>query len=179
MKTTKQTFLFCFFGSALICTIAYIILHEAGHCIVAAACGAKITDFSILNARMSYTGGTFTRVTESLLNAGGVLFPLFFAVLLLFIFRRENQGLLYRCAFFIMVLVCTAALLAWALVPFVSLFSAPPAGDDVTKFLAVSGLPPLLVLACALILFGLMVLFAVKRGLIRSYITLIREVRAS
>lgn len=27
--------------------ILYIILHELGHCIVAVACGAKITEFSL------------------------------------------------------------------------------------------------------------------------------------
>ena len=38
---------------------AYVILHEIGHCIVAILCGASITDFSIINRSMSFTGGQF------------------------------------------------------------------------------------------------------------------------
>ena len=34
----------------------YILLHELGHCLVAFLCGASITDFSIINRSMSFTG---------------------------------------------------------------------------------------------------------------------------
>lgn len=43
--------------SLLIVFPVYVVLHEGGHTLAAALCGAKITRFSVLGAYMSYEGG--------------------------------------------------------------------------------------------------------------------------
>ena len=48
----KRKIFFSFVLSALLSILLYIVLHEAGHCIVAILCGATITEFSILSAHM-------------------------------------------------------------------------------------------------------------------------------
>ena len=59
----KRKIFFSFVLSALLSILFYIVLHEAGHCIVAILCGATITEFSILSAHMNYSGGNFTALS--------------------------------------------------------------------------------------------------------------------
>jgi len=55
--------------------------------------------------------------------------------------------------------------LAWIAIPLISLSAAPPAGDDVSKFLEVSGLNPLLVSLIALLIMILIALISYKKGI--------------
>jgi hypothetical protein len=60
-------------------------------------------------------------------------------------------------------------LLAWVIIPFLYVKNSAPAGDDVTKFITNSGLPPLAVAFGALALFaGGWFLFALRFGGIRT-----------
>ena len=67
----KRKIFFSFVLSALLSILCYIVLHEAGHCIVAILCGATITEFSILSAHMNYSGGNFTALSALFLSANG------------------------------------------------------------------------------------------------------------
>lgn len=67
----------------------YILLHELGHTLVAIACGAKITDFSIMRAKMSYVGGDFNQIMESLFNVAGMLLPVLVCLMFILFFNRK------------------------------------------------------------------------------------------
>ena len=60
----------------------------------------------------------------------------------------------------------TGSLLAWVIVPFISLFALPPPGDDATNFLNITGLNPLTVMITALLIIIALVFLIYKRGLI-------------
>ena len=83
----KRKIFFSFVLSALLSILLYIVLHEAGHCIVAILCGATITEFSILSAHMNYSGGNFTALSALFLSANGILFPLFLSYIYTFLYR--------------------------------------------------------------------------------------------
>lgn len=59
------------FGSIFLLLPFYVLLHEGGHALVALLCGARVTEFSLLGAHMSYEGGAFTPLTLSLLLSPG------------------------------------------------------------------------------------------------------------
>ncbi|NLC67400.1 MAG: hypothetical protein GX754_01140, partial [Clostridiaceae bacterium] len=59
-------------------------------------------------------------------------------------------------------------------IPIISLFAVPPAGDDASKFLQVSGLHPLLVSLIALLLIILFTLYACKKGVYSKAIEYLR-----
>lgn len=172
---SKRRFVLCMMGVAVLGTGLYIVLHEAGHCLVALACGAKITEFSVLGARMAYAGGSFNRMTGSLLQAAGLLLPIMTVFLLLCFYRRDRGSVLYHISYFVISLSSVSAALAWILIPAISLFAAPPAGDDVTKFMEISGLSPYVVMLGAVCIILLMLWFMTKRGLLAAFRRILRE----
>lgn len=92
----KRKIFFSFVLSALLSILLYIVLHEAGHCIVAILCGATITEFSILSAHMNYSGGNFTALSALFLSANGILFPLFLSYIYTFLYRAAAMNKFYR-----------------------------------------------------------------------------------
>lgn len=92
----KRKIFFSFILSALLSILLYIVLHEAGHCIVAILCGATITEFSILSAHMNYSGGDFTALSALFLSANGILFPLFLSYIYAFLYRAAAKNKIYR-----------------------------------------------------------------------------------
>lgn len=173
----KAKLILSLYGALIIAIVLYIFLHEAGHTLVALACGAEITVFSILTAHMSYTGGSFNQATSSLLHAGGVLLPLVTVFVLLCFYRKNKGGALYHCGYFALTMISIFSALAWVFLPLVSLFTVPPAGDDVTMFMAASGLSPVIVMLGASLAVLFMAWFSIKRGLFSSFRKLIEELR--
>ncbi|TGE36797.1 hypothetical protein E4K67_16935 [Desulfosporosinus fructosivorans] len=154
--------------------LLYLVAHELGHTIVAIICGAEITQFSILNAHMSYNGGTFSKVMYSLFNAAGMLLPIILIVPIIISYKRNKKSILYHCCYITACLWGISPLLAWLIVPVVSLLDSPPQGDDVAKYIMSSEWHPMTVFACALaILIGLLVL-VIKKGIIPEFIEIIK-----
>ena len=150
-------------------TIILYILHELGHTIVALACGAKITSFSIIGARMSYDGGKFNQFSISLLNAGGMLLPVLLCLIFTLTFNRKITNALYiffSSTFFV---ICTGSILAWVVLPFISFFSTLPEGDDVARFLMNSQCNELIVIFAALLLFAIMIITALNKVLFKTF----------
>lgn len=172
----RAKFLFSFLGNAMVGIPVYILLHELGHTLVALACGAKVTHFSIFTASMSAEGGTYTALTSSLLHAAGMLFPYSIFLILLCTFQKKRESTLYISIYNVMAMLCIYPLLAWVVVPSVSLFTPLTANDDVVKFLNSSGLPPLLVVCLALLLFSIAGLVVYKKGVLHALRRLIKNI---
>lgn len=185
MKPTKGNcklrdnikFAICFPCIVLAMSLVYVFLHEAGHSIVAIACGARISQFSIANAHMTYAGGHFTPATDSLRNASGMLLPVGVFTLALLFFNKNNGKIIYRCCYFAACIWGIGPVLAWIIVPVICMVSTPPAGDDVAKFIVNSGWHPGIVttLACALI--AIVLFYTFIRGIPQSFKEMIKSFR--
>ena len=68
-------------------------------------------------------------------------------------------------------------LLAWVFIPLMYLGGKAPAADDVTKFLDVSGANPLIVISVVILLAIVMFFIAYKRGIIKCWLDLIKEMK--
>ena len=156
-------------GSVIIVIFSYIILHEAGHCLVAVFCGAKITQFSILGAHMSYVGGEFNTITYALLHAAGTLLPVVVSFVFMAFYRKGYKNVFYRIFSTMFSLLPFFSLIAWILVPILYLLGEAPENDDVTKFINALGLNPWIVSVAAIVLFMSGILFAWKIKIILNY----------
>lgn len=134
----------------------YTFLHEAGHALVGLAFGQTLTTFDVrfwnFNPHVSLSGSLTT--TQRLLQIGaGTWLPLLIWFLLMAALPRRSSFSvnLFKAASALMVL---NTLLAWMIIPILDLAGRAPAGDDVTNFLRVSEMPPLLLSALALMVYG-------------------------
>ena len=175
MKEQKEKILSVFL-SLIIVLILYIFLHEMGHCIVAMACGATITEFSILTAHMSSVGGTYTDISDMWLHVNGALFPMVVSYAYMLFYNREKESSVYRVCSFFMTLMPTFSLLAWVIVPIVYLGGNAPVGDDVTKFLDTFSVKyhPIYVTLAAAVLVLLSLTIMIRKRIIHNYILEIR-----
>lgn len=130
----------------------YVLLHELGHCLVAFLCGASITDFSIINRSMSFTGGEFNDITFALLQISGIIFPTIIGFCLLYIKSGNLIYHLFAASICFHTVVNKGALQAWIVVPLLSMYGTASADDDVMKFIEVTGINPLLVTVITTIL---------------------------
>ncbi|HWQ59165.1 MAG TPA: hypothetical protein VN540_09085 [Clostridia bacterium] len=160
METTmdnkrRLVFMLSIPASALAALPIYIILHEAGHTLIAWLCGATITDFNVFNAFMSYEGGAFTPFPAALLNAAGMLLPVLCVLLFMLLYRGGVRGVFSRVFSFFLCALPIFSIVAWILVPILYMAGSAPAEDDVTQFLYNSGFHPVLVILLALALIAL------------------------
>lgn len=150
----------------VIILLLYPTLHEAGHALTALMFGASITEFDIgLFSAHVGVAGTFTPIENSIHLLAGVGLPvLVFTAWLIVSARVENMRLQLFNLFFGMAVL--NSLLAWVGIPFVYMANSAPPGDDVTRFLDVSGVPPLLLAGAALLLYavGMVWLFKATRA---------------
>lgn len=134
----------------------YTFLHEAGHALVGLAFGQTLTTFDVrfwnFNPHVSLSGSLTT--AQRLLQIGaGTWLPLLIWFLLMAALPRQSSFSvnLFKAASALMVL---NTLLAWIIIPILDLAGRAPARDDVTNFLRVSEMPPLLLSALALIVYA-------------------------
>jgi hypothetical protein len=141
---------------ALGVALAYTFLHESGHALAGLAFGGKIREIDVnffnLGAHVNIDG-SFSRFQNAVINVSGVGLPLLAWLVLILALPKEG-GPLILWTKFIASAGTLCSLLAWVVIPFFYLKNDAPAGDDVTRFLVNSGLPPLAVAFSALILFA-------------------------
>ena len=142
------------FAGLLLLVPLYIVLHEGGHTLTAAMCGAQITQFRILGAYMTYEGGTFNAFTLSLFHSAGLLLPVLVAVLYMLSYRSGTESIFYRIFSFLFILIPAGSILAWVIVPVLYMLGQAPQTDDAAKFIDSSGLSPWVVLLGAVLLFA-------------------------
>lgn len=156
--------------AALLALPIYIFLHEFGHMLVMLACGDKILSFSILSASVAGAGGTFTPVTQSLLDIAGMALPLLISlVYLLFCFRSGTNSVFFHFFSAFLILIPMFSLLAWVMVPVAFLFGYRTGADDVIHFLNHSSIHPILVMLLSLAAFGACIVLAWKKGVFRIW----------
>lgn len=168
---------FAMIAAAFLSVAAYIILHEAGHALVAAFCGAKNIKISILRAHTWWTDGSFTAVTSSLCHAAGTALPVCVSYVGLFFYSGDRKSPVYRMAYPYLVVTAVSAASVWVLFPIYSMFAPLPDTEDVAKFLHSSGIPPIIVsLAGAMVvLFGVFV--AKRRRIFPVWIQTVKQIR--
>lgn len=158
--------------------ILYIVLHELGHCIVAVACGAKITEFSILTAHMTYIDGNFTNLETMWFNANGVLFPLIISYVYMIFYQKKRTNSLYRIFSYFAAILPLFSLLAWVFIPILILNdnTAISMGDDCANFLDIFSTKynPVLVIISAIVLISLSLILMIKKNIIKNFISLMK-----
>lgn len=157
--------------------LLYIILHELGHCIVAVACGAEITEFGIITAHMSYAGGHFTDISNLWFNVNGMAFPLMLSYVYMLCYQKKREGTFYRIFSYFVAILPMFSLLAWVTIPLFYLGGNAPAGDDVTKFLRIfsTGYHPLWVTVGAIVLIMISVVLIIKKEILKIALVEMKE----
>jgi hypothetical protein len=150
---------------ALAVALAYTTLHEGGHALAGLAFGGRIGEFNInffnLGAHVNIDGG-FSRSQNAVINVSGAGLPLLAWLVLILALPKKGSPLV-QWTKFIASAGTLFTLLAWVIIPFLYLKNSAPVGDDVTKFIANSGLLPLAVAFSSLTLFaGGWLLFALR-----------------
>jgi len=178
MKTAIGKMIFRAAGTLLVLLALiylYTLLHEGGHALAAIMYGGRIDSFVLgFDAHITVSGTNFTPIGASLFHAAGVLLPALSLAVALIFYKRNVKNLIFHYLYAVISIMIICSFLAWVIIPLISLFTAPPAGDDVSRFLEVSGLNPLLISLFALLLMFLLALFSYKRGVyskIREYVS--------
>ncbi|MDO5152127.1 MAG: hypothetical protein Q4D50_02060 [Eubacteriales bacterium] len=163
--------------AGLITVFLYILLHELGHTVVMLSAGATITEFSIISAHVSGTGGNYTDLSDLWLHANGALLPVIVALIYALLYKKDAKSVFYHLFSYVFLLIPIGSLFAWVIIPFLYLQGNAPAGDDVTNFLYnfSQNHHPLLVSAAAAFLIAAGVTAMVKRGIFRNFISAIRN----
>ncbi|MCL2200056.1 MAG: DUF2812 domain-containing protein, partial [Defluviitaleaceae bacterium] len=129
----------------------YIFLHEAGHALVAIMYGNTIESFVVFGRWPHVSLGLpyyFTDFGLGLFLAGGVILPMLCGAVAIAFYRPGVRHFwyhefIYRTADILPFIT----LIVWAGFPIMSLFATPPPWEDVTRFINVTGIHPLVVAA--------------------------------
>lgn len=168
MKNVSKVML-SLFSSIFIVMFSYIVLHEAGHCLVAILCGAEITEFSILGAHMNYVGGKFSTITYALFHAAGMLLPVVISIVYMAFYRKSYENVFYRIFSALFTMLPFLSVIAWILVPIACLLGETPENDDAAKFINVLGINPWIVCAAAILFVMSGILLAWNKKIILYY----------
>ena len=125
---------------------------------------------------MNSSGGSYNRVTSAMLNIAGMLFPAVISIIYLLLYKREKDSLFYRLFSFLLVAAFSMPAAAWILVPVLYMLGKAPVGDDVTKFLDVTGMNPVILILFAGGLLAVSIFLAWRKGIIRNYWKELRKV---
>ena len=176
-KKGKHLLILVFSGIATL--FLYIVLHEFGHVIVMLSAGDRITEFSILGAHVSGTGGNYTDTSDLWLHANGAFFPLLLSYIYLLFYRKGSGNTFYRIISLFIGYGPAAGLLAWVVIPLLYLGGNAPAGDDVTLFLYnySQGHSPVIVSIAAAVLIAIDILLVIKKGVFRNFVEEFKSVR--
>ncbi|MDE6625972.1 MAG: hypothetical protein K2K56_06350 [Lachnospiraceae bacterium] len=172
----KLRFGFAVLAMMLVSIVMYIIIHESGHALVAALCGANNVKISILSSITWYTGGSFTAITEALFNVAGIVLPVCVSWISMFFYSKRCKNLVYYMAYVCFYIITTASVLAWVFLPVYSMFAPSPENDDVTKFLNISGISPVIVSLTAVIVILFSIFIAVRKQLFNFFIQLAKDI---
>lgn len=168
-------FILSYVGAVIATIVLYIFLHELGHFLVAVACGAKNAKISIMSARMISDGGNYNQITGSLFNLAGMLLPVLICFISTMFYNQKINNIFYKYFSLMFSVMTISSIIAWVIIPLISIFSTPPKGDDVTNFINTSQLNPLIVILVAIFLITIMVLTASIKGIFKSFLNSIRQ----
>lgn len=149
----RRTLLLAF--TALLIISLYFFLHEAGHALAGLLFGGTLLNFDAnpfsLGAH-ALISGRFSPVQRSLIYLAGPALPLLlWAAFMLAVPRRANP--LLETVKAISTLGVLNAILPWVILPALYVQGLAPARDDVTGFLAYSGVSPWLAMGTAFVVY--------------------------
>ena len=134
----------------------YTFLHEAGHAIAGLFFSQSLTEFDVnfwdFKAHVDMVGGNLSQFQLAVQSAAGAILPLLIWVMFIRLAPRKASFLLESLKL-ISSMTVVNTLLAWIILPVLFLLGKAPS-DDVTNFLRYSGMPPVLLLFIAIILYG-------------------------
>ena len=141
----KGKVILAFIGSLWVAMPLYILLHEGGHALVAALCGAKITEFNILQGYVIADGGTFNTFTLALFYAVGLVIPVIAFSIYLILYQSRKGNIFYKIlsAFFSGIILFSIGV--WIVIPIGYMLNKANPNDDVVQFIEVLKISPLLV----------------------------------
>ena len=141
----KGKVILAFIGSLWVAMPLYILLHEGGHALVAALCGAKITEFNILQGYVIADDGIFNEFTLALFYAMGLVLPVVAFSIYLILYRSDKRDGFYKIlsAFFSGIILFSISI--WMILPIGYLLNRANPNDDVVRFIEVLKLNPLVV----------------------------------
>ncbi len=155
----------------------YTFLHEGGHALAGLLYGGSIEKFVLgLNAHVRISGADFTPFGAALFHVAGALLPLTTLVIILGIYNPGHKNTYYHFFHGLFGFGIVGSLLAWIVIPVMAVFSEPPAGDDVTKFLQTTGIHPLMVTLASIVLAASMLFWIIKLGIPQKLIAHNKEV---
>lgn len=173
LKTT-----ICVFAFIPTYLLLYTLLHEGGHALVILAYGGTIDNFVLgLNAHVSAHGANFTTFGAALNHIAGMLFPTIIGAIAICFYKPKINFLSYHICYLYGSVALTFSMFAWVFIPIISLFTIPPQGDDVTKFINVVSVYPLFISLGALLLAAGFVFLASKKGVFRRIKELSSSIR--
>lgn len=167
----KFKYIYSVFITAIISVIVYLITHELGHALTAVMYGSEITQFSVVNAHVWWIGNDISDFGNALILLAGTLFPVLLTIVCIFFYNKHSNNLAYHLLYGFGTLVSALAVLSWVFIPIISMYTAPPADDDVTKFLQyASVISPDYVSVSGTLVFISISLLAYKKGLFQKII---------
>ena len=160
---------FSFICVILFClTFPFVLtfLHEVAHALVILLYSGKIHEFRIFpNAFVSAADINFTAVGGILFHISGVLLPMIIGIIAILLYNPSVKFMGYHSCYAVGSILLALTATRWVAIPFISLLTAPPPNDDVTKFMKETGFPPLLISLSALIIIGSFLLLTCKKGI--------------
>jgi len=164
--------------SFVIYLLAYTFIHEMGHGLIGIFAGGRIERLVLgFNAKVYISNTNYNEFTLPLMNIMGMLLPYFVFLIVTLFYDRNINLILYNVFYGIYVFGILGSMTPWILIPIISIFTTPPPGDDVTKFLSNSGLNPIIIAAVGLLMLASFLLVAFKKGIINNFIDIIKNLR--
>jgi len=141
-------------------------LHEVGHALVILLYGGKIHEFKIFpNAFVSAADVNFSAFAGILFHISGMMLPMIIGTLAIFLYNPSIKFMGYHSCFAIGSALFAISVFRWAGIPFISMFTAPPPNDDITKFMRATGFPPLFISLGAILIIGGFIFLTYKKGI--------------
>ena len=172
LSTSAKKFVAAIIGLA-VWFYLYIFLHEAGHALVGLMYGNTIESFVVFgqwpHVRLAYPY-YFTDFGLGLFFAGGILLPLIVGAIAICFYRPGVKSHWYHEFFHRTAdILPFVTLVVWAGFPILSLFATPPQWEDVTRFMNVTEIHPLLVSLGTLVIVSAYWLLVHKKGILKRW----------
>lgn len=157
-----------FMGSLWCAMLLYILLHEGGHALTAALCGAKIIEFNILEGYVMTEGGRFSEMTLALFYAAGMLAPVIVFTIHLMLYPRGTDRAFYRIFSAVFTGMILFSIGVWIVVPVQYMTGRANPNDDVTQFIETLKISPLIIVALAGLLMSIYVWAVWKKKIFQN-----------
>ena len=153
-------------GIALGVIFLYAILHEGGHALFVLLFGGEVTEFEVnfltSKPHISYTG-IDDPMKRALISLGGPLMPLVLIPLLI-LSLRKTRNVLARGITLLVLINLLPTIIISAVICLAYGFGSVSAGEDLAKFLSLTGVNPFMTAGVFILLFAAYLALAIKVG---------------